>query len=266
MHGLLGNKRNNRTAARSLSEQLRTPVIVPDLRNHGTSFHSTEMNYGVMSDDVTTLMKQLPADTLSSGCILVGHSMGAKVAMLHGVRYPKDIHGVVSIDNIPYANPIQCYTEFQKFHIAMKTMSWCVREHPEWGLAEMKAYLQKWIEPSTLVVNYYMSNIAVKQGKLIEKVPLQTLNDSVEDVLGWKMREFGDVEQFSGQSGVGPLLIIRANYSNFVGSDIHTHAISKYYPDFEVADINSGHWVVTEKKNEFVSIVKNWVVKKFGVV
>lgn len=264
LHGFLGNRRNNKSAAKSLSEQLNIPVIVPDLRNHGSSFHSEIMDYEVMSDDLTHLINSLPLEVpKDKGFIILGHSMGAKVAMIHGLRYPKQVKGVISIDNVPYANPESSFNVFQKFHIAINVIIWCLREHPEWDIKQLKNYLLKWIEPNTMIVNYYLMNVTTKQGKIVEKVPLKILKDSIEDVLLWKMKEFGDIDQFIGQPEVGPLLLIRANYSNIVGTDVHTHAISKYFHDYEVEDINTSHWVVTDNKAEFVSIVKSWVLKKF---
>lgn len=264
LHGLLGNRKNNRSAARSLVEQLETSLIVPDLRNHGTSFHAEPMNYKAMSDDITALIESLPSIIpRHQGFIILGHSMGAKVAMVHALRYPKIVRGVVSIDNIPYANPEDSYIEFEKFHLGLRTLDWCVKTHPDWTLSAIKSYLMKHVEPMEKVVNFWLTNIVVKQGLLTPKVPFEILNKSIEDILQWKMTEYDDLEPFAGQKDIGPLLIIKANYSRFVGHDIHTHAISKFFSQHQVKPIDAGHWLVTERKNEFVKIVRDWVNENF---
>ena len=52
-------------------------IISADLRNHGNSFHSDVMNYDSMANDVINLINDLHLKKV----ILVGHSMGGKVAM-----------------------------------------------------------------------------------------------------------------------------------------------------------------------------------------
>lgn len=265
LHGLLGNRKNNRSSAKLLSEQLQTPLIVPDLRNHGTSFHDKLMNNKVMSDDITKLIDNLPSTIpRHRGFVILGHSMGAKVAMVHALRNPKLIKGVVSIDNIPYTNPEASYVEFEKFHIGLRTLDWCVKTHPSWSLPQIKEYLMKWVEPTEKVVNFWLTNIIQKHEKLVPKVPFQTLNESIEDILQWKMEEYGDLEPLAGQKDVSPLLIIKANYSKFVGNDVHVHAISKYFPRNEIKSVDAGHWLVTERKIEFVKIVKEWTLQHFN--
>ncbi|KAG0683593.1 hypothetical protein C6P40_001214 [Pichia californica] len=265
LHGLLGNRKNNRSAAKLLSDQLQTPFIVPDLRNHGTSFHGLPMNNKSMSDDISNLIESLPSTIpRHRGFVILGHSMGAKIAMIHALRYPKLIKGSIAIDNIPYDNSEDSYVEFEKFHIGLHCLDWCVNKHPDWTLPDLKAYLMKWVEPNEKVVNFWLTNIINKNGHLIPKVPFDTLNKCVEDIMQWKMQEFGDLEPLAGQKDVGPLLIISGNYSKFVGKDIHTHAITKYFQNFEVKPVDAGHWLVTERKLEFVKIVKEWALTKFG--
>lgn len=265
LHGLLGNRKNNRSAAKSLADVLKVPLIVPDMRNHGSSFHADPMNYRALSDDITKLIEALPSTIPKHhGFIILGHSMGAKVAMIHALRNPKLIKGVISIDNIPYTNPEDSFIEFEKFHIGLRTLDWCVKTHPDWSLNTMKEYLIKWVEPSEKLVNFWLTNIIVKDGKLFPKVPFGTLNACVEDILQWKMEQYGDLEPLADQKNSPPLLIIKANYSKFVGNDIHTHAISRFFPNYHIKPIDAGHWLVTEKKAEFVRIVSNWVNSTFS--
>lgn len=265
LHGLLGNRKNNRSAAKLLSEQLGTPFIVPDLRNHGTSFHGLPMNNKSMSDDITKLIDNLPSTIpRHRGFVILGHSMGAKIAMIHALRFPNLIKGSVAIDNIPYDNSEDSYIEFEKFHIGLHCLDWCVKTHPDWTLPDLKAYLMKWVEPNEKVVNFWLTNIINKNNLLKPKVPFETLNKCVEDIMQWKMEEFGDLEKFANQDNIGPLLIISGNYSKFVGKDIHTHAITKYFKNFEVKPVDAGHWLVTERKAEFVRIVKEWALAKFS--
>lgn len=53
-------------------------VLTVDARNHGDSPHSPDTSYEAMSQDLQGLLPQLGLVP----CVLVGHSMGGKTAML----------------------------------------------------------------------------------------------------------------------------------------------------------------------------------------
>lgn len=53
-------------------------VLTVDARNHGDSPHSPDASYEAMSQDLQGLLPQLGLVP----CVLIGHSMGGKTAML----------------------------------------------------------------------------------------------------------------------------------------------------------------------------------------
>src|SRR5947208_17048781 len=70
LHGMLGSSRNWQTAGRDLAAQFH--VLVPDLRNHGSSPHAEAMDYPMMAADVLEWMDALGLSRVA----LLGHSMG----------------------------------------------------------------------------------------------------------------------------------------------------------------------------------------------
>lgn len=60
-----------------MCEILFVQAVCVDLRNHGDSPHTDEMGYRIMSEDVARLMSEQQIQQ----AIVVGHSMGGKVAM-----------------------------------------------------------------------------------------------------------------------------------------------------------------------------------------
>src|SRR5687767_9372372 len=99
LHGLFGMLDNWRTIARAL--EIRYQCILVDLRNHGRSPRSDEMNYNVMSDDVLKLMDDLKLES----AIILGHSMGGKVAMELALKFPERISKLIVVDISPRAYP-----------------------------------------------------------------------------------------------------------------------------------------------------------------
>jgi len=95
LHGLMGASRNWQTLGREISSQYH--VIALDLRNHGSSPHSAEMTYDSMAKDVVAWMDSLGIEQ----AILLGHSMGGKVAMVAACHYPKRFSKLILVDIAP---------------------------------------------------------------------------------------------------------------------------------------------------------------------
>lgn len=92
LHGLFGGWDNWYPVAKDLSR--RFGVHVPDLRNHGQSFHSARFDYDAMADDIRRLMDALGLTRAS----LLGHSMGGKVAMRLADMFPQRVMRLVIVD------------------------------------------------------------------------------------------------------------------------------------------------------------------------
>ena len=103
LHGLLGSKRNFSSIGSALSRQLvkkKRRVLALDLRNHGESKveHWREsMSYSEMAGDVLGFL-----DSMGFGkAVLVGHSMGGKVAQALALLYPERVEGLIVLDIAP---------------------------------------------------------------------------------------------------------------------------------------------------------------------
>ena len=75
LHGLFGFSDNWQTQAKKFAEYFR--VILVDLRNHGHSPWSDDFSYTFMVEDLESLFQKLELENV----VLLGHSMGGKVAM-----------------------------------------------------------------------------------------------------------------------------------------------------------------------------------------
>src|SRR5690554_2103956 len=84
IHGFLGMSDNWKTLGSRYAEA-GYEVHLLDMRNHGRSFHAMEFNYTVMAQDVVNYCQ---ANNLES-IVLIGHSMGGKIAMKVAVKFPE---------------------------------------------------------------------------------------------------------------------------------------------------------------------------------
>ena len=78
LHGLFGMLDNWQTLARQWAEDYH--VILLDLRNHGRSLHSDEMNYALMAGDVAVTLEEMGID------VNVTAPMGSQLRVLPDQR------------------------------------------------------------------------------------------------------------------------------------------------------------------------------------
>lgn len=95
IHGLFGDKDNLKRLARELESDFF--CVLPDVRNHGDSFHSNDMTYPSMAKDIIALADDLNLDKFH----LVGHSMGGKIAMEVAMSSPERVLSAVFADISP---------------------------------------------------------------------------------------------------------------------------------------------------------------------
>ena len=95
IHGLFGMSDNWNTLGKKFSEHYNVHLI--DLRNHGRSPHSDDFDYDVMCNDLHTYIN----DNQLKEPILIGHSLGGKVAMKFIFSFPEIIEKVIVVDISP---------------------------------------------------------------------------------------------------------------------------------------------------------------------
>ena len=99
LHGLFGSSDNLANIASLLSKNFNTHAL--DLRNHGRSFHSEQMDYESMASDVIDYIRSNSLKNVS----IIGHSMGGKVAMTVALKYPKSVDRIIIADISPVKYP-----------------------------------------------------------------------------------------------------------------------------------------------------------------
>ncbi len=77
----------------TLAPLLGGPYAAPDLRGFGDTPPGGAMRVANYTDDATPLLRD--------GCILVGHSMGGKIALALAARHPPGLRGVVLVAPSP---------------------------------------------------------------------------------------------------------------------------------------------------------------------
>ena len=100
LHGLFGTSDNWQILAKRFAENFRVYTI--DQRNHGRSFHDDRFDYIALTNDLLGFFEQKNIDQ----AIIIGHSMGGKVAMKFTSLYPDLVSKLVIVDIAPRYYPV----------------------------------------------------------------------------------------------------------------------------------------------------------------
>ena len=93
LHGIFGTSDNWFSYARRLSQE-DFEVYAVDQRNHGQSPHSDNFNYLAMTDDLFDFIDEHEIEDP----IILGHSMGGKVAMRFALENPQLVSKLIVVD------------------------------------------------------------------------------------------------------------------------------------------------------------------------
>lgn len=235
LHGLFGSYGNWGWQARQLASDF--AVYGLDLRNHGGSPHSDDMDYPRMAGDVLEFMD----DHVITRCHLLGHSMGGKTAMQVALSAPERVDRLVVAD----IAPVQYEGQHDSILAGLKAIDTArIRSR-----GEADAILAEY-EPDELVRQFLLTNL-VKQA---------------DDAYGWRinlpvltshydrLREAPEAGQFDG-----PVLFVKGALSNYI-TEAHREAILQRFPQARIKVImHTGHWLHAEKPQTFYRIVHGFL-------
>lgn len=237
LHGLFGSSDNWQTQAKRFAEYFQ--VILVDLRNHGHSDWNDDSSYISMANDVIELINDLGIEKT----ILLGHSMGGKVAM-----HVAQINGKLLSKLVVVDMGIKQYPPHHQ-HILKGIHS--VQLEGVNSRAEADKQLTEFID-SEGVKQFLLKNLYWKEkGKLAWRMNVSVLENSMNEILS----ALPEKEVFT------PTAFIRGELSNYVLDD-DIPEIENFFPDSQYITISqAGHWVHAEKPEEFVDAVLGFCLR-----
>lgn len=232
IHGLFGSLSNLGMIARAFYES--HIVIQIDVRNHGHSPHSSEMNYKVMAQDILETLALLDIQKFS----VIGHSMGGKIAMQLMAYENEQVEKIAILDIAPVA-----YTENHHDQIfkALFAVSNAKIETRSEATEIMREYLKE-----EMVIQFLMKSF--HQGQWLFNV--DALFNHYSDILEWH----------NIQACNKDILFIRGGLSNYIHQDQHFEAIAQQFPHAQIKMIeNAGHWLHAEKPQQVINAINEYL-------
>lgn len=235
LHGLFGSSENVGAIARLLSANFK--VYSVDLPNHGRSSHRDGAGLEHMAHAVWQWLEEVGI----SNPVIVGHSLGGKVAMEIALTHPQQLAGLVIIDIAPVAYPPRHQDVFAGLN-AVDPMALSSRADAE---KLMAPYVQE-----AAVRSFLLKNLV-----------------KVDRGFSWRMylddiqREYPNLinENRAGAVFHAPVLFLKGGASDYIRAD-HHQAITRRFPAAQFKVIaNAGHWLHAEKPELTVTLIRKFL-------
>ncbi|KAH9909807.1 alpha/beta-hydrolase [Xylariomycetidae sp. FL2044] len=246
MHGLFGSKKNNRSVSRVLARDLKRHVYTLDLRNHGESPHDPRHDYLAMADDVAGFI----TDHGLKNPTLIGHSMGGKTALALALAEPDMINDVVAVDIAPVDAALG--GPFGKYVQGMKK----IEEAGVTRQSEADKILQEY-EKELPVRQFLLGNLHRPADSPTQRfrVPLGTLGRALDNMGDFPFKDP------SRRRFERPALFVRGTRSHYVPDEV-IPLVGQFFPRFRLVDVEAGHWLISEKPEEFLRAVIEFLAPK----
>ncbi|MBU0537927.1 MAG: alpha/beta fold hydrolase [Gammaproteobacteria bacterium] len=235
LHGLFGSASNLMAVARSLEPYF--TVVRMDLRNHGKSAHSDQMDILVMALDVVAAMAELKL----ASAHLLGHSLGGKVAMQVAITQPERVKRLIVADIAP--------VRYGRGHDAIIT-----------ALLGLELRSLKSREQADQLLVKDVPEIAIRQ------FLLKNLMRDGKDGWAWRMNLAVIAELYdnlrdapSSEPFNGPTMFIRGEVSGYI-RDENRAPMMRQFPDMYFETIpKAGHWLHAEYPAIFNGLVTDFL-------
>ncbi|CAG8537092.1 4687_t:CDS:10 [Dentiscutata erythropus] len=247
LHGLFGSKQNWRSLAKVFAQRLNTRVFTLDLRNHGESPHSEVHNYEVMAEDVVTFMNERQLKRT----VVMGHSMGGKVAMTIALMQAPQIDQLVVVDSAPTNAYIS--KEFSTYVEVMKKVEQAGVMKQSQADEIMKGYIS-----DINIRQFLLTNLKKAPETDVYKfrIPLDVLGNSLKTLNGFPF----DSDRHTFHKST---LFVAGIKSDYIPPKIHP-TIKTLFPNSTIVELDTGHWVHAEKPLEFATIM-NFISDGFSM-
>ncbi|KAJ2787289.1 hypothetical protein GGI15_000839 [Coemansia interrupta] len=242
LHGLFGSKQNWRAIAKQLTRTLDRDTYCVDLRNHGDSPHKAPHTYTAMSADIVRFI----SDHRLQKPILIGHSMGGKVVMHTALSRP-DLVSQLIVDDIAPAK-LGLSHDFPSYIAKLREI-----ERANISSQKEADRMLNEVEPDISIRQFLLTNMKKNReqnGAYRSRIPLDMLDDSLDGVMEW------DVDENCRYDG--PTLFIAGMKSPHIKPEMYP-SIKRYFPKYELSELDTGHWVHAEMPQEFMALVVDFV-------
>ncbi|MEB7555319.1 esterase [Kluyvera cryocrescens] len=233
VHGLFGSLDNLGILARDLVAD--HDIIQVDMRNHGLSPRSEEMNYPAMAQDLLDTLDEHQIETAT----VIGHSMGGKAVMALTALAPDRIDRLVAIDIAPVDYHVRRHNEIFAAINAVTNAGVATRQQ---AATVMREFLKE-----EGVIQFLLKSFV--DGAWRFNVPV--LWEQYPHIVGWEAIPAWD----------HPALFIPGGNSPYV-TEAYRDDLLAQFPQAKAHVIaGAGHWVHAEKPDAVLRAIRRYLAE-----
>ena len=236
LHGYFGMSDNWKTLGVQFATNFEVHLI--DQRNHGRSFHSDEFDYELLVEDLHFYIEHHSLEHV----VLLGHSMGGKVAMKFAVTYPEYVNKLIVADIGP-----KFYKPHHEYILAaLNSVNFEIYTTRKQVEEVLKIDIK---EPG--VIQFLLKNVFWEsKGKLAYRFNLQSLTENNSEV-GAALPSFTNFDKST--------LFLKGENSDYIQKEDES-LISAHFTDYKVVTVkNAGHWLHAENPTQFYNEVVSFL-------
>lgn len=234
VHGLFGSLDNLGILARSLVVD--HDIIQVDMRNHGLSPRSPEMNYPAMAQDLLDTLDEQHIEKAT----FIGHSMGGKAVMALTALAPERIDQLVAIDIAPVDYHVRRHDEI---FAAINAVTDAQASSRQQAASVMRQHLQE-----EGVIQFLLKSFV--EGEWRFNVPV--LWDQYPHIVGWETIPAWE----------HPALFIPGGNSPYVTEAYRKQLLAQFPQARAHVIAGAGHWVHAEKPDAVLRAIRRYLSEK----
>lgn len=238
IHGLMAFSANWRKIANKIEDEFQ--CLIYDQRGHGKSFKpKTGYTPEIFAEDLNKITDELGWTYFN----LVGHSMGARNAMVFANLYPQKVKTLTLEDVGPVGDP-QAQDYYKRLFKAVST-PFKSRDQMKEFFSSQFSQLFKSTESPQILSLFLQSNIEEKENHLYD------WKFSKENIL--EIIREGNTRDFWNETSSFkmPVLLIRGELSHVLKHDTFKKMLEVNPKITGIEILGAGHWVHYEKYEQF---------------
>jgi len=251
LHGLASNLTRWSEFVGNTSLKEDWDLLRLDLRGHGTSMYRGRIGRQYWCNDLLTILDQ---EELSQ-VVLLGHSLGAQIAMQFYVTHPQRVQGLILIDPVfPQAmhGLLSYVKKFQSIVWVLIRLYWMLNffglHRRQLPLRDLRELDEKTREILTTNKDADLAQLYMSPLEDLKFIPTANYLQDLYDVVQ-PLPPLRDID-------VPVLVLLSAGAS--VSRVESTREIINQFPRGETVPIDADHWLLTEKPEETRQIIERW--------
>jgi len=257
LHGLASNATRWDELMSNLSIRDKCFLLAMDLRGHGQSMTYKKYKRQDWCDDVHKLMDELKRPT-----ILVGHSMGAQIALDYATQQQEHINGLILIDPV-FTQALTgtlkkvAHLRWLVYGIAailriFKRLGIPKRDYPYRDLQKLDIETRTFLKnnPDKDIADLYMNPFVD-----LEFIPLANYLQDLFEVTR-KLPALGNIQI--------PVLVLLSSGASTSNVETNREILNEI-PELEIKTIHADHWLLTEKPAEARDVIEQWCKQQLGI-